>query len=71
MLERLVDTPVRGLVYEAAGSADRRQLAAGGGLVRAASRRWMMPAAVVDADPGEHPAWLSAMCAGVAQVLAA
>jgi nucleoside-diphosphate-sugar epimerase len=62
-VERLVDTPVRGIVYEGAGGA------AGAEAVRAASERWRMPAQVVDADPAQHDAWLSAMRAAVERLL--
>lgn len=50
LLERLVDTPVRGVVYEAVGSVDAELLAAGAELVRTASRTWRIPVAVVDAE---------------------
>jgi nucleoside-diphosphate-sugar epimerase len=69
LLERLVDTPVRGIVYEAAGSADAQLLDRGAAAVRAAAARWRMPAEVVDADPGYHPGWLAAMRAAVGRLL--
>jgi hypothetical protein len=69
LLERLVDTSVRGLVYEAAGSVDGALLAGGAAAVHAAARTWRMPAQVVDADPADHPAWLAAMRAAVAEIL--
>jgi nucleoside-diphosphate-sugar epimerase len=50
LLERLVDTPVRGIAYEAAGSVDSAILRGGAELVRAASERWRIPAAIV-AEP--------------------
>ena len=69
MLERLVDTPVRGLVYEAAGSVDAALLARGAATVREAAATWRMPAEVVEADPADHPAWLAAMTAAVGRLL--
>ena len=42
-LERLVETPVRRFVYEAAGSVDLELLARGADLVRAAGERWRIP----------------------------
>jgi uncharacterized protein YbjT (DUF2867 family) len=51
LLERLVDTPVRGVVYEAVGSVDADLLAAGAELVRTASRTWRIPVSVVDLEP--------------------
>jgi hypothetical protein len=69
LLERLVDTPVRGIVYEAAGTVDPELLRAGAAAVRAAAERWSMPAEVVDGDPADHEAWLVAMRAAVGRLL--
>jgi hypothetical protein len=69
LLERLVDTPVRGFVYEAAGSVDPAVLAAGAAAVRGAAATWRIPVETVEADPGEHAAWLAAMTAAVARLL--
>jgi nucleoside-diphosphate-sugar epimerase len=69
LLERLVDTPVRGFVYEAAGGVDAGVLAAGAAAVRAAAQRWRIPAEVVHADPGDHEAWLAEMRAAVGRLL--
>ena len=70
LLERLVDTPVRGFVYEATGSANRELLQAGARAVREASETWRMPAEVVEADPADHPPWRAAMVRAVGRVLA-
>src|SRR3954451_17659038 len=43
VLERLVDTPVRGMVYEAAGSARSALLREGAAEVRKAAAIWQMP----------------------------
>ena len=69
MLELLVDTHVRGFVYEAAGGADAGDLEHGAGLVRRAGDTFHMPVAVVGEDPAEHEAWLAAMTAAVESVL--
>jgi hypothetical protein len=69
LLERLVDTPVRGIVYEAAGSVDAGLLAGGAAAVKAAAERWRMPAEVVEAAPAEPAAWLAAMRAAVGRLL--
>lgn len=69
LLERLVDTPVRGIVYESAGSLDPALLAAGARAVRDASATWRMPAEVVDVSPSDHPAWLAGMGAAVGRLL--
>jgi nucleoside-diphosphate-sugar epimerase len=70
LLERLVDTPVRGVVYEAAGSAPGGLLADGAAMVREASARWRIPAEVVDEDPTSNASWLAAMTAAVTRLLA-
>jgi hypothetical protein len=69
LLERLVDTPVRGIVYEGAGTIEPRLLAGGAESVRAAAERWRMPAEVVEADPADHEIWLAAMRAAVTRLL--
>jgi uncharacterized protein YbjT (DUF2867 family) len=69
LLERLVDTPVRGVVYEAAGSVEPALLQAGAELVRSAGRAWRIPVAVVDADPGDEARWPEQMAAAVTGVL--
>jgi nucleoside-diphosphate-sugar epimerase len=61
LLEELVDTPVRGIVYEASGTVSRDQFEGGAAIVRAASERWRIPAEIVGADPGDWEAWLEAM----------
>ena len=65
LCEKLVDTPVRGLVYEAAGPA-----AAGVPIVEDARTRWNMPVEVVETDPGECEAWTRDMAAAVERLLA-
>jgi uncharacterized protein YbjT (DUF2867 family) len=69
LLERLVDTPVRGVVYEAAGTVEPKLLRGGAGAVHAAAERWRLPAEIVEADPADHDAWLAAMRAAVARLL--
>ena len=69
LVEKLVDTPVRGVVYEAAGAAPA--LEEGAATVTAAARTFAMPAQVVDAHPSQHAAWLSAMRRAVGRVLTA
>jgi hypothetical protein len=69
LLERLVDTPVRGIVYEAAGTVQPDLLGRGAAAVRAAATRWRMGAEVVEADPSAHGAWLAATKAAVDRLL--
>jgi nucleoside-diphosphate-sugar epimerase len=61
LLEKLVDTPVRGLVFEAAGTADGAHLAAGARAIREASERWRIPVEVVEVDPADRDGWREAM----------
>lgn len=71
LMEHLVDTHVRGVVYEAAGTLDPALLTGGASIVRQASRTWHIPAEIVDTDPAEHEAWLGAMTAAVNRLLTA
>ena len=71
LLAKIVDTPVRGLVYEAAGTVDPEVLAEGGVAVRAAAATYRMPARVVEVAPEARAQWLAAMCAAVGEVLSA
>jgi nucleoside-diphosphate-sugar epimerase len=69
LLECLVDTPVRGLVYEGAGSVAPDLLESGAQAVRDASETWRLPVAVTEAKPSDHAAWLADMRAAVTGVL--
>jgi uncharacterized protein YbjT (DUF2867 family) len=69
LLERLVETPVRGVVYEAAGSVEASVLSGGAELVRRASRTWRIPAAVVAAEPADRQEWLEEMAAAAVGLL--
>jgi len=70
LLAKLVDTPVRGFVYEAAGTVPGRLLEQGSALVQAAGARHHMPVAVVREDPARRERWLAAMTNAVGDVLA-
>ena len=63
MLERLVDTPVRGFVYEAAGSVPAPLLESGEAAVARAGERWRIPVAAVAADPADAAGWTESMLA--------
>jgi uncharacterized protein YbjT (DUF2867 family) len=65
LLGFIVDTPVRGLVYET-GAVER-----GSGVeeARRAAERHLMPVEVVDADPAAIPNWIAAMTTAVRAVL--
>jgi nucleoside-diphosphate-sugar epimerase len=61
LLEKVVDTPVRGVVYEAMGSVDAGLLGGGAEIVKNASRTWRIPVAVVEAEPDEPSGWSEEM----------
>jgi uncharacterized protein YbjT (DUF2867 family) len=69
MLSQTIDTTVRGIVYEGAGSVEGELLARGAGLVREAAERSSIPYAVLDADPSRRDDWLRAAAAAVDQLL--
>ena len=61
VLEEIVDTPVRGFVYEAEGRVPTHHRRRGAELVRAAAGRWRIPAELVTSDPSDHRRWRDAM----------
>jgi uncharacterized protein YbjT (DUF2867 family) len=69
LCEKLVDTPVRGLVYEAAGSVGEAALERGLEVARDAHERWMIPLEILTAAPEDHDAWLGAARSAVARLL--
>jgi nucleoside-diphosphate-sugar epimerase len=71
LLETLVDTHVRGVVYEAAGSVPRNLLERGAQLVRRAHETYLMPAELLSHDPSDHAGWAREAAAAVERVLAA
>jgi nucleoside-diphosphate-sugar epimerase len=70
LLGKLVDSGVRGLVYEAAGSVDAGLLDDGAARVQAAGSMNSMPVAVIATAPSAHADWLAAARAAVDEVLA-
>jgi hypothetical protein len=69
LLRRMLDTTVRGIVYEAQGGVDGELLRAGAQRVRAFCEGSRIPHAVLDVDPAEHPAWVTAAVQAVTSVL--
>ena len=66
-----IDTTVRGLVYEAAGSVPAATLAAGAALVRERAGYNAIPLAVLDADPADQRAWHGQALAAIGALLSA
>jgi hypothetical protein len=69
LLEKLVESPVRGFVYEAAGGVEPAHLRRGAGLVRTAAETWRIPIEIVVVDPADHGAWLTAMIAATRRLV--
>jgi hypothetical protein len=68
-LERMVDTTVRGFVYEAAGALADELLEQGGGIAAEAQRTWEIPVAEIRASPADPTAWLLDAAAAVRALL--
>ena len=71
LLERMLDTTARAVVYEAAGPADPARLAAGAQRVWYWCQRSLIPFGLIEADPADHDRWLDAAEAAVNAALAA
>jgi uncharacterized protein YbjT (DUF2867 family) len=69
LLARLVDTPVRGFVYEAAGSVPPEHLERGREIVSEAARRWRIPAELVEADAADPDEWLESMASATRRLV--
>jgi putative NADH-flavin reductase len=69
LLTRLVDTTMRGIVYEARGSASAELLGGGGERVAAFCQDARIPYVLLDEDPDRHRAWVEAAAAAVDHVL--
>ena len=69
LLEKLVDSPVRGFVFEGAGTAGEEVLAAGAALAERAARTWMIPVRVVTEPRDGADEWRAAMREAATSVL--
>jgi len=67
--ERLVDTTVRGLVYEAVGNVATELLDGGVEIAREAARTWEIPLRILDADPADRREWPGAAGRRVCELL--
>jgi hypothetical protein len=57
MLSKTIDTTVRGVVYELAGTVESAVLAAGAAELRRTCELNEIPFALLDADPANAAAW--------------
>jgi uncharacterized protein YbjT (DUF2867 family) len=69
LLTKLVDTTVRGIVYEASGTVDPEVLANGAALVRERCEDARIPYALLRADPADTGVWTVAAAAAVQRAL--
>jgi len=69
MLEKVTDTTVRGVVYEAAGTVDAVALRAGAAELARARELNEIPGALLEADPGAPEQWLAAARAAIERLL--
>lgn len=69
LLSRTLDSTVRGLVYECAGSVDRGVLARGAETVRAVCEASCIPYALLDADPNAHEQWVEEALSAIDRLL--
>jgi uncharacterized protein YbjT (DUF2867 family) len=70
LCEKLVDTPVRGLLYEGAGTLGAEVLQDGAAVVRAAAATWNIPVEVLETPPSECEQWTRDAAAAVERLLA-
>ena len=69
LLERLVDTPVRGFLYEGAGTVDGKLLQGGAAIVQHAASTWRIPATVTETPREQGPRWVEEMETRVTELL--
>jgi hypothetical protein len=69
MLGRVIDSTVRGVVYEAAGSAGPAAFAAGVAVLRRTCELNEIPFAIVGEDPADAEAWGAAARQAVDRLL--
>jgi hypothetical protein len=69
LLGRLIDTTVRGVVYEARGSVPQDLLAAGCHLLKRVCEPSHVPFTLIETPPEEREAWLAAALGGVEQLV--
>jgi uncharacterized protein YbjT (DUF2867 family) len=71
LLTKMLDTTVRGIVYESAGTVAPEILRAGADRVRAACEDSRIPFEFLAADPAEPAAWVAQAAVAVGRVLLA
>lgn len=69
LLARMLDTTIRAIVYEGAGTVSGDLLLAGARTVRRTCEDSMIPHAILTADPGDHAAWTTAAAGSIEALL--
>jgi len=69
LCEKVVDTPVRGLLYEAAGSVPFEYRQQGELITRGARATWNIPLEVLATDPDDREAWTGDAHAAIGRLL--
>jgi uncharacterized protein YbjT (DUF2867 family) len=69
LLEKLVDSPVRGFAYEASGTADGGTLAEGARIVERAGETWRIPVILLT-EERDSPGWAARSAAQIERLLA-
>jgi uncharacterized protein YbjT (DUF2867 family) len=69
LLEKLVDSPVRGFAYEAAGTVDAEALAEGARIVERAGETWRIPVILLT-EERYAPGWAARTAAQIERLLA-
>ena len=69
MLEKVTDTTVRGVIYEAAGTVDPAALRSGAAELARARAQNEIPGALLEADPGAPEQWVAAAREAIGQLL--
>jgi thiosulfate/3-mercaptopyruvate sulfurtransferase len=69
MLSKTIDTTVRGVVYEAAGTVAADTLATGVAVLRRTCERNEIPYAVLRADPAQREAWVAGARRAIGRLL--
>ncbi len=69
MLSQTIDTTVRGVIYEAAGTVARPSLLSGAAVVRAWAAFNRVPCRILETDPAAGAAWLAEAAGAVDHLL--
>ena len=70
LIEKLVDTPVRGIAYEAVGSVQESRLAGGRAICLKAAETWRIPLTTIE-DERDEPEWVRVTADSLDRLLSA